>query len=89
MKNLRKLGTTLVLTLLLGLFAFAGETPTLACAPLPGQIETPPCAMAPAPDPGTPTAIVPGQVDTPPAAQSDASFTEIAASVLVGIMSLF
>ena len=87
MKTLRKLSAVVVLTFVLGLSAFGDDTSTPPCAP--GEISTPPCAMAPAPDPGTPTAIVPGQVDTPPAAQSDASFTEIAASVLVGIMSLF
>jgi len=87
MKNLRKLGNTVVLTLALGLFAFAGETRTLACgSPDPGQIDTPPCAMAQAP---TPDDTVPGQVDTPPAARVDPSLTEIAANVIFGIASLF
>lgn len=78
MKNLRKLGNTVVLTLALGLFAFAGETRTLACgSPDPGQIDTPPCAMAQAPtsDLVTPT--------------KEASLTEIAANVIFGIASLF
>jgi len=87
MRILRKLTAAVVLLCVLGLTAFADPTDTPPC--VPGEILTPPCAMAPAPDPGTPTAIVPGQIETPPAAQSDASFTEIAASVLVGIMSLF
>jgi hypothetical protein len=82
MRLLKKIAAAGVLLCVLSLSAFP-------CAlPEPGQTDTPPCAMAPAPDPGTPTTVL-GQIETPPAAQSDASFTEIAASVLVGIMSLF
>lgn len=84
MRILRKLAAAVVLMCVLGLTAFAGQTDTPPCAP--GEILTPPCAIAQAPTLGE---TVPGQVETPPAAQSDASFTEIAASVLVGIMSLF
>jgi hypothetical protein len=45
MKNLKRLSAAVVLTLVLALSAFAGETQTPPCAPLqPGQLETPPCA---------------------------------------------
>jgi hypothetical protein len=84
MKTLKKLVAAVALMCLLGLSAFASETSTPSC--VPGEIQTPPCAMAQGPTAGD---TLPGQVETPPAAQSDASFTEIAASVLVGIMSLF
>ena len=87
MKTVRKLGAIVALTFVLGLSALGGEISTPPCAP--GQVDTPPCAMAQAPAPGdmgTPEVI--GQMDTPPAAR-DASFTEIAANVLLGIMSLF
>lgn len=79
MKNLKKLGAAIVLTGALGLTTFAGEidTPPHASAD-PGQIETPPCAIAHSPSPG--------QTDTPPA---EVSLTEIASSVLLSMVSLF
>jgi len=91
MKNLRTLGTIVALTFVLGLFALAGETATLACGPVPGQIDTPPCATAQAPN-SAETAALPvgalGQTDTPPAS-GDPYLTEIASSVLLSIVSLF
>jgi hypothetical protein len=64
MKNLKRLVAAVVLTSVLGLSAFAGETDTPPCAPpAPGDTQTPPCTgiQAAAPDPA------PGQTDTPPA----------------------
>ena len=90
MKNLKKLGTVVALTFVLGLFALAGETATLACGPAPGQIDTPPCATAQAPTPGetsTPPAGALGQIDTSPV--GEVSLTEIASYVLLSIVSLF
>ena len=90
MNNLRKLGTIVALTFVLGLFALAGETATLACGPVPGQIDTPPCATAQAPnsaETAAPPAGALGQTDTPPSA--DLYLTEIASSVLLSIVSLF
>ena len=44
MKTLKRLSAALVLTCVLGLPAFAGETLTPPCAPPePGQTDTPPC----------------------------------------------
>jgi len=85
MKNLKRLGTAVVLTCLLGASAFAIEP----CAP--GQISTP-CAasqMATPGDMGTPTlgSTALGQTDRPPS--SDISLDEIAASVLRNLLSLF
>jgi len=78
MENLKKLAAAVVLICALSLSAFADDPVTPPCAPpSPGQIETPPCAMAQAPtsDLVTPT--------------KEASLTEIAANVIFGIASLF
>ena len=85
MKNLKRLGTAVVMTCLLGASAFADDP----CAP--GQISTP-CAasrMATPGDMGTPTlgSTAPGQTDTP--LSSDISLGEIAASVLWNLLPLF
>ena len=88
MKNLRRLTAAVVLTSVLGLTAFAGQTATSPCAPpLPGQTDTPPCAAAPG-DINTPTAVStdPGQTVTPPAADS---YIGIAASVFESMLSIF
>lgn len=63
MKNLKRLGATVALTLVFGLSALAGDIQTPPCAaPQPGIIESPPCAGGQvAPDP-----VVPGQMDAPP-----------------------
>ena len=67
MKNLKRLGAAVVLTFVLGLSAFAGETQTPPCSPPePGEIHAPPCAVQPAPD--EPTA--PGDTLTPPASNT-------------------
>jgi hypothetical protein len=64
MKNLRRLGAAVVLTGLLGLSAFAGESSTPPCAPPePGESSTPPCVAQMASNDTT----TPGQMDTPPA----------------------
>lgn len=45
MKNLRRLTVAVVLTLVLGLSALAGESSTPPCAPpQPGESSTPPCS---------------------------------------------
>ena len=86
MKSLRKLGAAAVLTSVLALSAFAGETPPPPCAPEPGQSSTPPCAAALG-DVDTPTGIstAPGDMAT----SSETSFTEIAADVLLNFLPLF
>lgn len=90
MKDLRLLGTAVLLTFVLVLPAFAGETPTPPGSNCdPGQINTP-CSSALVQTSGetaTPAATAPGQVDTPPS--GDLSITEIASSVLLSIVSLF
>ncbi len=82
MQKLRKLGATVVVTFVLALSAFAGETLTPPCPdPAPGQTSTPPCSAAT------------GDMDTPGVTQAAAndgtSFTEIATDVVLNILSLY
>lgn len=88
MKNLRKLGAAVVLTSVLTLSAFAGETRTPPCSP--GQIDTPPCAAASG-DMDTPTgaSTAPGDLGTPTLASTETSFTDFAANVLLNLLPLF
>ena len=83
MKNLRKLGAAVVLTVVLALSAFAGETQTPPCAP--GEIQTPPCAAAVV-DLDTPTgdSTAPGDMGS-----GGALLTKLAADVLLSILPLF
>ena len=68
MKNLRRLGTAIVLTCVLGLSVFAGETSTPPCAPPdPGETSTPPCASAQI---AAYDSAAPGETSTPPAANA-------------------
>ena len=68
MKNLRRLGLAFVLTFVLVVSAFAGETPTGPCAqPAPGEIQTPPCTAALLSPDGSAAA---GDILTPPASNT-------------------
>ena len=87
MKNLRRLGAVVALTLVLGLSAFAGDTMTPPCAP-PGSTETPPCTNALAtPDDGLP----PSDLTHGPAAtaEPDYSVTGVAVDILESLLSIF
>lgn len=89
MKNLRKLGATVLLICVLALSAFAGQIPTPPCeSPEPGQIPTPPCATAPG-DMETPTVASTAGGDVATTTNSETSFTEIAANVLLNFLPLF
>jgi hypothetical protein len=86
MKKLRKLGVAIVLTSVLALTTYAGQTDTPPC-PIPGQMETPPCSAAPG-DIDTPgvTAITLGDTTV---TNGDTSFTEIATDIVLNILSLY
>jgi hypothetical protein len=91
MKKLQKLGAIVVLTFVLAMSAFAGQTDTPPCPiPEPGQTETPPCGAAPG-DMATPTvtSTVPGDVGTPTVANDEMSFSKIAADLFLNILPLF
>ncbi len=84
MKNLKRLGAAVALTLALGVSAFAGEIQTPPSAPpAPGIMETPPCSGGQAaPDPA-----VPGQIETPPAANASGySVAEMAINLLESLL---
>ena len=86
MKNLRRLGAAVALTLVLGLSAFAGDTMTPPCAP--GETATPPCASAQvAPD----DTAAPNDLNAGPAAtaEPDYSVTSVAVDVLESLLSIF
>ena len=82
MKTLRKLFSVLVLTLVICLPVFAGQTETPPCAaPEPGQTETPPCQGA-----------APGNTDNPSnssTATAAGAFTEIMTEVLESMLSFY
>jgi hypothetical protein len=87
MKNLKTLGAVVVLTFVVAISAFAGETPTPPCAQ-PGQIESPPCASAQmSPD----DSEVLGEVNSPPASNTGSEFSvsDVALSLLQSVLSLF
>jgi hypothetical protein len=86
MKNLRRLGAAVALTLVLGLSAFAGDTMTPPCAP--GDTMTPPCTNAPA---TTDDGVAPSDLNAGPAATagSDYSVTGVAVDVLESLLSIF
>jgi len=84
MNNLRRLGVALTLTLILGASAFACETPN------PGQIQTPPCAIASpigeSDDPIDP-AETPTSSESSPGTES--SVAEVAISLFQSLLPLF
>ena len=85
MKDLKRLGAAVALTLVLGISAFAGDIQSPPCAPTdPGIIQTPPCSDGQAAsDPAAPGIIL-----TPPAASavSESSLAEVAISLLESLL---
>jgi hypothetical protein len=83
MKNLKRLVAAVLLTCVLGLSAFAGETDTPPCAPPePGQTMTPPCTGQMASDNST----LPGETNAPPASSAGHLVAEAAISLLENLM---
>lgn len=66
MNNLKTLGASVALTLMLAAVVVAGEIPTGPCAPNPGEMNSPPCASQQASN--DLTAL--GETNTPPATES-------------------
>ena len=81
MQDLKRLGAAVVLTLMLGLSAAAGEMNAPPCAPpAPGIIDTPPCSAAPGQTETPPSASMdPGETSAPPA---EYAFTQLAITLL-------
>ncbi len=87
MKNLRKLGGAVVLTLTFLSCAFAGQTDTPPCPiPEPGQTDTPPCSAAPL---NVDTSGVTSTTANTAVANDGTSLTEIATDVVLNILSLY
>jgi hypothetical protein len=88
MKELRKFGAGAVLTLVLGVPAFAGEVLTPPCAQ--GEVLTPPCAIAPG-DIDTPgfTSSAPASLTASRVASRETWFAEIAADLFLNFLPLY
>ncbi len=89
MKNLKRLSAAVVLTCVLGLSAFAGQTETPPCAPPePGQTETPPCGGG---QMASDNSATPGVVSTPPATDAGTGYlvADAAISVFESLLTLF
>ena len=84
MKNLKKLGAALVLTCVLGLSAFAGETSAPPCAPPePGETSAPPCSG------GQMISDNSGLVSTPSAPDSGYLVAEAAITLFESLLPLY
>ncbi len=84
MKNLKRLSAAVVLTCVLGLSAFAGETDTPPCAPPePGQTSTPPCSGS---QMASDDSAAPGVISTPPASNAGHLIAEAAISLVENLM---
>lgn len=88
MKTLKKLSAAVVLTVVLGLSAFAGETQAPPCAPPePGETQAPPCTGQMASDNSTTHGII----STPPATDAGTGYlvAEAAMSLFESLLPLF
>jgi hypothetical protein len=82
MKTLKRLTAAVILTSVLGLSAFAGETQTPPCAsPEPGETQTPPCSG------GQIAGDASGIVATPPA--PDYLVADVAINLFESLLPLF
>ena len=87
MKNLKRLSATVVLTCVLGLSAFAGQTETPPCAPPePGILDTPPCSGGQTTSDNSAT---PSVISTPSASDAGYLVAEAAISLYESWLSLF
>jgi len=85
MNNLKRLSVAFALTLVLAASAFACGTPD------PGQIQTPPCAVASGPTATTDDPAVPAEIPTlgEPSAGTALAAAEVAISLFVSLLPLF
>jgi len=81
MQNLKRLGAAVVVTFVLGLSTFGGETSAPPCAPTdPGIMQGPPCSAAPGQTETPPSASMdPGETSAPPA---EYAFKQLAITLL-------
>ncbi len=89
MKNLKRLGISLILICVLATAAFAREVNSPPCAPPePGTVNSPPCAAAQI---TADDSVAPGETQSPPASNAGdtASVAELAADLLQSVLLLF
>jgi len=81
MKNLKNLGASTALTLILSVSGLAGIMEEPPCSPTdPGIMGTPPCSVAPGQTETPPSASMdPGETSAPPA---EYAFTQLAITLL-------
>ena len=90
MKTLRKMCAVVVLTFVLAMSAFAGQTETPPCPiPEPGQVETPPCSAAPGDMETSTLTSTSGDLGASTVANDEMSFTKIATDVFLYYLPLF
>jgi hypothetical protein len=90
MKELKKLGAAVLLTVVLVMPVLAGQIETPPCTPPePGQTSTPPCSAAPG-DMETPTLTsTSGDLGASTVANDETLFSKIATDVFVYYLPLF
>ena len=88
MTKLKRLGSLGVLTCVLGVAVFAGESPSSACGPNPGEIQTPPCSSAPIVSDDTPLGS-PAPDITDITDTTDVVITEAAIELLQSVLLIF
>jgi hypothetical protein len=88
MKNLKRLGVSVTLMLVLAVAVLAGETNAPPCAPPdPGETNAPPCAVA---QMVTDDSVVPGETSAPPASNAGNEFSITAAiDLLQSVLLIF
>jgi hypothetical protein len=89
MKNLKRLVAAVVLTSVLGLSAFAGESSTPPCTPAaPGESSTPPCSGGQTTSDNSATS---GLISTPPSTDSGTGYlvTEAAITLFESLLPLY
>ncbi len=86
MKNLKRFVSAIVLTCVLGLSTFAGETQAPPCSPPePGIISTPPCTGG---QTVSDSSAIPGVVSTPSASDSG-YLAEVAITLFESLLPLY
>ncbi len=87
MKNLKRFASAIVLTCVLGLSTFAGETQAPPCAPPdPGILNTPPCTGG---QTVSDSSAIPGVVSTPSASDSGYLVAEVAITLFESLLPLY
>lgn len=86
MKNLKRLGVSVVLLCVISMTVAAGETNSPPCAP--GETNSPPCAAAQA---ISDDSIAPGETNSPLASNAEAEYSiaDAAINLLQSVLAIF